>query len=125
MSIPAIGRVSSGFGMRMHPILGIRRMHNGIDIAMPLNAPVNAAQAGTVTRVYKSSSYGNVVYIKHAGGYETRYAHLNGFNVKVGDVVRGGQQVGRAGNTGLSRGVHLHFEVRKNGKDSSHPAARS
>lgn len=114
--MPAQGRISSVFGPRIHPITGEKgKMHKGIDIAAPAGTKVFAAADGVITRREYSQSYGNVIYIKHADGKTTRYAHMHGFapGFKVGDTVRQGQLIGFVGNTGKSAGNHLHFEIRK------------
>ncbi len=112
-------RIGSYFGMRLHPILHIYRKHDGIDLTAPTGTPVYAAGNGKVIRVDHNRSrrgYGNLVIIDHGfDGLETRYAHLNSINVKRGDTVVRGQQIGTVGNTGLSTGPHLHYEIRKNG----------
>ena len=115
---PAEGRISSPFGMRTHPVTGKpSTMHWGIDIAKAGNVPILAAADGTVSRVQKDGTfgtYGNLIMIVHKIGgktYETVYAHLRSYNVKVGQSVKAGQTIGMMGNTGGSTGQHLHFEV--------------
>lgn len=111
---PASGYISSGFGMRNHPVTGERKMHNGIDIAG--EGAILAAASGTVTISSYSSSYGFYIKIDHGNGFETLYAHLQpGVSVTAGQSVSQGQRIAVMGTTGLSTGVHLHFEVRKNG----------
>jgi murein DD-endopeptidase MepM/ murein hydrolase activator NlpD len=107
---------SSGFGMRMHPIKHVETMHAGLDLRAKTGTPVGAAAAGTVVRAEAAGGYGNLVVIRHPDGLETRYAHLSAIEVKKGDEVAVGQQVGQVGSTGQSTGPHLHFEVRKDGK---------
>lgn len=109
-------RMSSGFGMRFHPILGYSRMHQGIDFAAPTGTPVLASARGRVVKAGWGGGYGNVVHIDHGSGTVTRYAHLSRINVKVGDRVDQSQRVGAVGSTGLSTGPHLHYEVWVNGK---------
>ena len=119
MKTPIDGaRLSSGYGMRKHPILGYSKLHAGVDFAAPRGTPVYAAGDGTVQRANYFGSYGNYVLIRHANGYETAYAHLNGFarGVKTGARVRQGQVIGYVGTTGRSTGPHLHYEVHVNGK---------
>lgn len=113
--MPVDGRISSPFGMRVHPITGATKEHKGIDIAAPQGTPVKAAAAGTITQRMFSKSYGNVIYIRHPDGSETRYAHLNHFQpgYAVGSDVAQGAVIGYVGNTGASAGNHLHFEIRK------------
>lgn len=105
--------VTSGFGMRRHPILGYNRQHKGIDFGAPIGTPVLAAGDGVVLAAGWCGGYGNRVHIKHAGGYETVYAHLKRFgkNIRPGAVVSQRQTIGEVGTTGLSEGPHLHFEV--------------
>lgn len=106
---PTYGRTSSEFGQRNG------RLHEGIDIAAPTGRPIRAARAGKVTRAGVSSSYGNVVYIDHGDGYETRYAHQHRLLVRVGQQVAQGHQLGEVGSTGNSTGPHLHYEVLRGG----------
>ncbi len=112
-------RIGSYYGMRLHPILRIYRMHDGIDLTAPTGTPVFAAGDGKVIRVDNNRSrrgYGNLVIIDHGyDGLKTRYAHLNTIDVKKGQRIERGQQLGTVGNTGLSTGPHLHYEIRKNG----------
>jgi murein DD-endopeptidase MepM/ murein hydrolase activator NlpD len=106
-------RVSSGFGMRRHPILGYSKFHKGIDFAAPTGTPIYAAGDGVVQEVGPKSTFGNYVRIKHNGTYGTAYAHLSRFasGMKVGRRVRQGEVIGYVGSTGLSTGAHLHYEV--------------
>ena len=93
------------------------KFHEGDDIALPMNSPINAVSSGTVIKVANDpKGYGNYVDIDHGNGYVTRYAHANDFNVKVGDKINEGQTIGRVGSTGRSTGAHLHFETIKDGK---------
>ena len=119
MKTPVDGaRLSSGFGMRKHPILGYSRLHGGVDFAAPTGTPIYAAGDGTIKRANRFGSYGNYIAIRHANGYETAYAHLNGFarGIRAGTRVRQGQVIGYVGTTGRSTGPHLHYEVHVNGK---------
>ena len=119
MKTPIDGaRLSSGFGMRRHPILGYSKLHAGVDFAAPRGTPIDAAGDGTVKRANYFGSFGNYIAIRHANGYETAYAHLNGFarGIKAGTRVRQGQVIGYVGTTGRSTGPHLHYEVHVNGK---------
>lgn len=106
-------RVSSGFGMRNHPVLGFTRIHAGIDFAAPAGTPVYAAADGTVVSARVEGAYGRIVRLRHSGSTETRYAHLSRFarGVASGRRVRQGDVIGAVGSTGLSTGPHLHFEV--------------
>jgi murein DD-endopeptidase MepM/ murein hydrolase activator NlpD len=111
-------RISSGFNMnRFHPILQTRRPHIGVDYAAPTGTPVMATADGVVTVRGVQGGYGNLVEIRHSGGYKTRYAHLNGFaqGVRAGDRVAQGQVIGYVGMTGLATGPHLHYELHRNG----------
>jgi murein DD-endopeptidase MepM/ murein hydrolase activator NlpD len=119
MKTPIDGaRISSTYGLRKHPILGYSKMHAGVDFAAPRGTPVYAAGDGTITRANRFSSFGNYVSIRHANGYETAYAHLNGFarGIKAGTRVRQGQVIAYVGTTGRSTGPHLHYEVHVGGK---------
>jgi len=115
-SRPVNGRLSSGFGMRYHPILHIVRMHTGVDFAAPVGTPIHAAAAGVVIHSSYMRGYGNVVIIDHGGGISTVYAHCSRIVVSDGEKVARGQYIANVGSTGLSTGPHLHFEVRVNGK---------
>ncbi len=107
-------RITSAFGPRTHPILGFDRHHRGVDFAAPAGTPVFAAGDGTVTFAGWRGDYGRTVMIRHAGGYDTLYAHLFAITVRPGARVRQGQVIGRVGSTGLATGPHLHFEVHRN-----------
>jgi len=122
--VPGFYRVSSGFGYRIHPIFGTRRLHTGIDIGRNLNPPksidgaaIVAAGAGTVVSAGWRSGYGNTVVIDHGNGVATLYAHQpnGGIRVWAGQKVGKGDRIGTVGSTGYSTGPHLHFEVRVNG----------
>ncbi len=110
---------------RVHPGTGKVRPHNGLDIGKPLGTPVLAAAAGTVTTDrYEATGYGNYIIISHAGGMETRYAHLSSSGVREGDKVTQGQEIGKVGSTPgkpYSTGPHLHFELREGGKITKKP----
>lgn len=109
-------RFTSGFGYRRDPMTGGRRMHNGVDFAAGKGTDIFSPADGTVTRAGWASGYGNVIYIKHEFGLETRYGHLSRIRVKKGQRVSRGQHIGDMGNTGRSTGTHLHYEVRVNDK---------
>jgi murein DD-endopeptidase MepM/ murein hydrolase activator NlpD len=113
------GRVSSEFGMRVHPVHKVRRMHCGIDLAVDTGTPVVATADGVVEFASRRGGYGNLVIVDHLTGFKTRYAHLSKFEVEVGDYVRRGDIVGLVGMTGTATGPHLHYEVRI--LDSSEP----
>lgn len=111
-------RLSSHFSRaRRHPILGYTRRHNGTDFAAPTGTPVFAAGNGVVERANRFGSFGNYVRIRHANGYQTAYAHLNGFarGIRSGSRVTQGQVIAYVGTTGRSTGPHLHYEVHHNG----------
>lgn len=108
--------VSSGFGIRMHPVKKKRILHAGVDIAAPYGTAVYASGNGKVVQARYSSSYGWYVEILHSGGFSTRYAHLSKLHVRKGNDVRMGRHIGNVGHTGVATGNHLHFELRKNGK---------
>jgi murein DD-endopeptidase MepM/ murein hydrolase activator NlpD len=107
------GRYTSGFGERRHPLLGILRMHTGVDWAAPVGTPILAAGDGTVEMVGGKGGYGNYVRIRHANGYSTAYGHMSRYaeGVKPGVAVKQGQVIGYVGSTGMSTGPHCHFEV--------------
>ncbi len=109
-------RQTSGFGMRRHPLTGRQRMHNGLDWAGPRNTPILATADGVVKQAGRQGGYGNLVIIEHDFGIETYYAHLNSVNVRAGQRVSRGERIGGMGTTGASTGVHLHYEVRVNGR---------
>lgn len=109
------GRTSSSFGRRKAPTKGASTYHKGIDWAIPTGTAVVATSAGTVTKAGWGSGYGYVVYIRHADGRESRYAHLSKVLVKAGQSVSQGQKIALSGNTGRSTGPHLHFELIING----------
>ena len=119
MKTPIDGaRMSSGFGMRFHPVLGYNKMHKGIDFAAPRGTPIYAAGDGTIEKAGKFSSYGNYVRIRHRAGLETAYAHMQGFRagIRPGSRVKQGQVIGYVGTTGRSTGPHLHYEILIGGK---------
>jgi len=106
----------SGFGMRLHPVHKVWRMHTGIDFTAPLGTPIYATGNGVITRIQRDrTGYGTYLVIDHGYGYETLYAHLRDYSVKVGDEVTKGQKIATVGNTGTSTAPHLHYEVRYRG----------
>jgi murein DD-endopeptidase MepM/ murein hydrolase activator NlpD len=114
MKTPIDGaRLTSSFGMRLHPILGYSLMHRGVDFAAGTGTPVRAANNGVVVRAGPFGSYGNYVRLRHGNGYDTAYAHLSRFasGLRAGMSVRQGQVIGYVGATGRATGPHLHYEV--------------
>jgi murein DD-endopeptidase MepM/ murein hydrolase activator NlpD len=113
---PSQGYITSGFGTRSDPFTGGRAHHLGIDFSARTGDPVLAAAGGVVSFAGVKSGYGNVVEVDHGNGYSTLYGHNSRLIVRVGDIVRAGQQLARAGSTGRSTGPHVHFEVHVNGR---------
>jgi murein DD-endopeptidase MepM/ murein hydrolase activator NlpD len=119
MKTPINGaRLSSGFGMRKHPILGYDKQHKGVDFAAPSGTPIMAAGTGHVEMAKVNGGAGKYIRIKHLNGYKTAYAHLKEYasGIKKGVKVNQGQTIGYVGTTGLSTGPHLHYEVWFNNK---------
>jgi murein DD-endopeptidase MepM/ murein hydrolase activator NlpD len=119
MKTPIDGaRMSSGFGMRRHPVLGYSKMHKGIDFAAPTGTPIYAAGDGKIEKAGRFSSYGNYVRVRHRGDLDTAYAHLSKIapGIRPGARVKQGQIIGYVGTTGRSTGPHLHYEVLVAGK---------
>lgn len=112
---PVPGGVSSGFGMRIHPIYGTSKMHTGWDMNASQGDPIRAMAAGTVILAGVKGGYGNTIMIDHGGGLVTLYAHQSKLGASVGDRVTSGEVIGYIGSTGLSTGPHLHFETRVSG----------
>ena len=108
--MPGTGGINSRYGMRTHPITGAHKLHTGTDFGYG-DGNAYAASAGTVAEVTYDSAYGNMVTLSHGRGVQTRYAHLSGATVSVGQQVAAGDLVGKIGSTGMSTGAHLHFEV--------------
>jgi murein DD-endopeptidase MepM/ murein hydrolase activator NlpD len=116
MKTPVDGaRISSGFGMRFHPILGYTRMHKGIDFAVPVGTPVMAAGSGTIETEGWLGGYGNFMLLNHGNSYETAYGHLSRFapGLHQGSHVHQGEVIAYSGMTGMATGPHLHYEIRK------------
>lgn len=112
---PINGRITSAYGKRIHPISGVEDIHKGVDYAVPLGTEVMASGEGRVVFAGDMGKYGKVVEINHGNGLMTRYAHLDSIKVAVNETVSANQIIGTAGETGESKGSHLHFEVWKNG----------
>ena len=112
------GHITSGFGLRRHPILGYVKMHTGVDWAAPTGTPIYAAGNGVIEKEGWESGYGKFIKIRHHNGYETAYGHMTAYakGVEEGQAVRQGQVIGFVGSTGLSTGAHLHYEIRINGR---------
>ncbi len=113
--LPAIGRITSKFGMREHPITHKLSHHDGVDIALKEGTPIKASLGGKVVFSGKQNGYGNVIIVKN-GEYEMVYAHCSKLLFNKGDNVKKGEKIALSGNTGRSTGPHLHFEVRHKGK---------
>jgi Peptidase family M23 len=108
--------LTSGFGMRRHPMFGGYRPHMGVDLAAPLGTPIFAPSSGVVGRADWAGGYGLLVSLEHGKGVQSRYGHLSRLNVSAGQHVRKGDLIGYVGSTGRSTGPHLHYEVRVNGQ---------
>ncbi len=106
-------KLTSGFGMRNHPLLGFSRFHKGVDFGAPIGTAIGASGDGVVEKAGPFGEYGNYIKIRHTADYETAYAHMNGFaaGIRPGVHVRQGQTIGYVGMTGLATGPHLHYEV--------------
>lgn len=115
---PAKGILLSGFGNRYHPVLEVRRMHEGIDFRANVGEEVYATGDGVVKYASRKGTYGLLVVIDHGFGYETRYAHLSSFadGIRSGTEVKRGDTIGKAGESGLTEGPHLHYEVLQDGR---------
>jgi murein DD-endopeptidase MepM/ murein hydrolase activator NlpD len=110
------GSMTSGFGLRRHPISGDIRQHHGVDFAAPSGSPIIASADGKVGTAGWQGGYGLLVALDHKGGVQTRYAHLSAVNVTPGQRIKKGDVIGFVGSTGRSTGPHLHYEVRINGR---------
>ena len=105
-------KLLSGFGYRIHPIYKVRKLHTGIDFTAPAGTPIQATGDGKVVEVdHKRTGYGNHVIIDHGYGYKTLYGHMHRIDVKPGQTVKKGQQIGLVGNTGASTAPHCHYEI--------------
>ncbi len=112
---PASGRITSPFGYRTHPVSGSRQFHSGIDIALSRGTPVKATASGLVTTSGWEGALGRTIIIDHGDGYSSLYAHNESLLVRAGSYVAQGQVIALSGNSGVSTGPHLHFEIIKNG----------
>lgn len=108
-------RVSSGYGLRFHPISGLQKPHLGVDYAAPTGTPVRTIGDGVVSFAGWQNGYGNIIEVQHKGNQLTKYAHLSRIDVRTGQKVSQGDFIGAVGSTGHSTGPHLHFEFRENG----------
>jgi murein DD-endopeptidase MepM/ murein hydrolase activator NlpD len=115
MMWPVAGRITSGFGYRIHPILRFARLHKGVDFGASWGTPIVAAADGQVTAAGWAGGYGRQVRIAHADGIATSYSHMSRIVADEGRLVRRGEVIGYVGSSGLSTGPHLHYEVRKHG----------
>jgi murein DD-endopeptidase MepM/ murein hydrolase activator NlpD len=114
--MPVVGAaLTSGYGMRWHPVLGGRRAHKGVDLAMPIGTPVYATADAVVSKAERFSSYGLFISLEHGADIQTRYGHLSRIAVAAGQTVHKGDLIGYVGSTGRSTGPHLHYEVRVGG----------
>ncbi|WP_380784700.1 M23 family metallopeptidase [Sphingomonas sp. R86521] len=113
--LPVLGRITSSFGWRMHPLLGFTRMHKGLDIGAPYGSPIHAMTDGIVAFAGRTGGYGNFVKLVHGGGMASGYGHMSRIAVSSGTRVHQGQVIGYVGSTGMSTGPHLHWEVWRNG----------
>ena len=116
LPIDKSSKITSSFGMRTHPILGVKRMHNGVDFDCVRNQPIWAAKKANVLFAGTKGSYGKTVILEHEGPVITLYAHLNELLVSTGMEIATGDLIGKCGSTGRSTGNHLHFEVRTGGE---------
>ena len=113
---PVEGRLTSQFGMRVHPVTGHRQHHDGVDIAVPVGTPVRAPFGGTVVSADFDPRGGKTIVLEHEGGFRSVYAHNSDLRVRPGDSVQKGQVIGLSGNTGRTTGPHLHFGLSRHGK---------
>ncbi len=128
MSTPIDGaRMSSGYGMRRHPVLGYNKMHKGVDFAAPRGTPIYAAGDGVIEKAGRLGGYGKYIRIRHNSSLKTAYAHMKGYakGIKAGKRVKQGDVIGYVGTTGRSTGPHLHFEVLRNGKQVNPKSIKS
>ncbi|AGB72893.1 MULTISPECIES: M23 family metallopeptidase [Rhizobium] len=112
------GTLGDGFAWRIHPILGVKKFHNGVDFRAPMGSPIQAGGDGVVEKISWETGYGKYVRIRHDGGYETTYAHISATppDLRVGQRVTQGQTIAYVGSTGYSTGPHLYYELRVNGR---------
>lgn len=108
--------ISSPFGMRNHPVYESYKFHSGVDIRVPLNTEIRACEEGIVEFADYKGAYGNYIVIDHKDGYSSAYSHMNSITVRKGELISKGEVIGYAGKSGNATGIHLHFELKKNGK---------
>ncbi len=113
---PTRGRITDRFGMRRDPFTGMRRFHNGVDLAAPVGTPVVAAMSGKVAMLGYNATFGKYIILTHPEGFQTLYGHLDAFRVKKGEGVKQGQLIADMGNSGYSTGSHLHFSIFRRGE---------
>ncbi len=113
---PCPGPITSGYGMRIHPVYRTKRMHTGVDIGSPKGTPIKAAGKGKVIYTGRRGGYGKTVIIDHGSNHTTLYAHMSKITCDAGDLVNTGTKIGEVGSTGISTGNHCHFEVRVDGE---------
>ena len=109
-------RIASGYGLRMHPIYKILKMHTGMDFTAPIGTEIYSTGDGVIERIGWTGGYGKTIMVNHGYGYKTRYAHCSKYNCRKGQKVKRGDLIGYVGNTGQSTAPHLHYEVFKNKK---------
>ena len=115
------GVLTSSYGMRISPITGMEKFHQGVDLAAPIGTPVLAARGGIVETTGTDTVYGNYIVLKHDNSTQSLYAHLSAIDVKMGMRVEKGNTIGKVGTTGWSTGPHLHFEMRIGGRAQQPP----
>lgn len=113
---PVPGKITSPFGMRMHPTLHVWKMHEGVDMTGAEGTPIRATKSGKITARRYNDVGGNEIVIDHGHGLTSGYSHLSAFAVQIGDYVRKGQVIGYVGSTGRATGPHLHFSMKRDGK---------
>ena len=113
---PVMGpRMSSDYGVRKHPVMKVRRHHDGIDLAAPTGAPIRAIADGQVLYADPHGGYGRYVVVRHLDGFTSHYGHCEKLEVAPGQKITAGQIIGTVGSSGISTGPHLHFEIRRDG----------
>jgi murein DD-endopeptidase MepM/ murein hydrolase activator NlpD len=113
---PTRGRITDRFGMRRDPFTGIRRFHNGVDLAGPVGTPIIASMSGKVAMLGYNPTFGKYIILTHPEGFQTLYGHLDAFRVQKGESVKQGQRIADMGNSGYSTGSHLHFSIFRRGE---------